>query len=61
MKKEVKETQMTITVSRSQGIQYCIGQPLYFGGQWLRIDAKFPITEKGLITSYAVVLSKPSH
>src|ERR1039458_6768924 len=31
----------------------------FFGGQWLRIDAKYPIAEKGRITSYAVVLSKP--
>ena len=49
---------MTITVSLSQGQGYRVGQRLYFGGQWLRIDAIFPLTSGAIVTGYNVVLAK---
>ena len=49
---------MTIYVNRSIGIQYCIGQPLYYGGHWMRIVDKFQVTEKGIVVGYNVILEK---
>jgi hypothetical protein len=49
---------MTVRVSISQGLGYRVGQPLYFGGQWLRIDATYPVMEQGRIIGYNVILTK---
>jgi hypothetical protein len=49
---------MTITVDVATGLGYCVGQSLYFGGQWLYIKAKFPVMEHGKVIAFNVVLDK---
>jgi len=49
---------MTVNVSIAKGLGYCIGQNLYFGGQYYKIDAKYPVYENGRLTSYNVILRK---
>jgi hypothetical protein len=56
--RSAKGTSMTITVTVAQGQGYRVGQRLYFGGQWLGIDAIFPLTSGAIVTGYNVVLTK---
>ena len=50
---------MQITVDLAAGQGYCVGQRLYFGGQWLYIKAKFPIAAAGgKITGFNVLPDK---
>jgi hypothetical protein len=49
---------MTITVSISQGQGYRLGQPLYFGGQFLRIQAIYPLYDQGRVIGYNVEVTK---
>jgi hypothetical protein len=56
--RSAKESSMTITVTVAQGQGYRVGQRLYFGSQWLRIDAIFPLTSGAIVTGYNIVLAK---
>jgi hypothetical protein len=49
---------MTVRVSLAQGLGCCVGQRMYYGGQWLKITAKFPITEAGRVVAFNIILVK---
>lgn len=53
-----EEITMTVRVSLAQGLGCCVGQRMYYGGQWLKITAKFPITEAGRVVAFNIILVK---
>jgi len=48
----------TIGVSVAQGQGYRVGQKIYFGGKFMRIEAIYPVADGARITGYSVILGE---
>ena len=49
---------MTVNMNLATGINLAVGQRYYFGGQWFKIAAKYPVHDKGQVVSYNIILER---